>query len=193
MSAAGSEDEDYHSAEEEREVAVTEERDTTTDAADVSRGLQEATLTEKENESKDSSTEKVAEKAPEESLTDEEIAVKQEIPIIEDLLFHNDDFTKERKEQAGQLKATGNETFKRGGALDLKTLFLLSSCWSDDRVCSGCRVLYDCNREISVLWLCTRGCRVLRQQSRLPPQTGKKKRTHSVSGIEGLFHMHTYT
>ena len=88
MSAAGSEDEDYHSAEEEREAAVTEERDTTTDAADVSRGLQEATLTEKESESKDSSTEKVAEKAPEESLTDEEIAVKQEIPIIEDSLFH---------------------------------------------------------------------------------------------------------
>ena len=78
--SAGSEDEDYHSAEEEREAGVTGDRGTSKDTADVSRGLQEATLTEKEDGSKDPSTEKAEEereKATEESLTDEEIAVNR--------------------------------------------------------------------------------------------------------------------
>ena len=33
-------------------------------------------------------------------------------------------------------------------------------------------MLYYCHREVSILRLCTRGSRVLRQQSCLPPQTG---------------------
>lgn len=76
--SASSEDDDYHSAE-EREPGA---------AAGISRGLEETKLTERggSSSSKDPPTEAVAESREErektpESLTDEEIAVKQEIRL----------------------------------------------------------------------------------------------------------------
>ena len=118
--SASSGEEDYHSAE-EREAEVTREGDAT-DAADLSGVLQGAELTEREDGSEDPSTERDSkeEEKPTESLTEEEIAVKQP-QYLYFLPNYVSDLPKERKEEAGQLKANGNETFKRGGKLHVRT------------------------------------------------------------------------